>query len=153
MKTLFLLFLPVYLFSQEKKWYKPFISDNDIIIYSAQFMAGAADGLNQTLVHHPLTFKRLFPNANMNWWLPEESQNNKKHFITVFSDAFHLSRCIEHTVNYFSIAISFTDIRQYKKKQLPLLIAKRMIMSMLVNRASFKLIYNVAFNDKQERPH
>lgn len=148
---LYCLLLPLATFSQ-KKWYRPFISKNDVLIYSAQFVAGSADGLNQVLVHHIHTFERVWPNANMRWWHPDSSQGNKKRFLTIFSDGFHTTRTIEHTMNYFSIGISFCDLKGYSKKQIPLLVAKKIILSMLINRAGFRLVYDVAFNDWKERP-
>jgi len=91
----------------------------------------------------------VWPNANMNWWNIDSSQGNKKHFLTIFSDGFHTTRTIEHTMNYFSIAVSFCDIKQYAKKQLPLLILKRMLLSFAVNRVGFRIVYDGVFNDKK----
>lgn len=136
----------------QKKWNKPFFGKNDALIYSMQIIAGSADGLNQVLVHHPHTFERIWSNANMNWWLPEKSQWNKEHFITIFSDGMHTTRTIEHTMNYTSIGISFLDIKDYSKKQLVLVMIKKAILSFVSNRIGFKIWYNGIFNDKKEHP-
>lgn len=147
--TIFLLLLSLNCYSQ-KKWYA--VSKNEWAIYACQFVAGAADGMHEVLVNHPHTFERIWANANMNWWLPELSQNNKKHFITIFSDGYHVTRTVEHTMNYLSIGISVLDLKDYPKKKRLLVVCKKIVLSALINRIAFKAVYNVAFNDWKERP-
>lgn len=148
---LLILLIPAMLQAQEKKWYQPLVSKNDIIIYSSQAVAGAADGLHEVLVNHIHTFERYYPNADMNWWNPKLSQRNKEHTLVIFSDGYHVTRTIEHSMNYFSIAVSFSDFKNVPKKQWPLLVGKKMLFSFIVNRLAFNGVYKVWFNDKIER--
>lgn len=144
--TLSILLLVILTNASAQKWYKPFISKNDAVILPVQFIAGAADGLHEVLVNHIHTFERDYPQANMNWWNPKLSQNNKYHTLTVISDGYHVTRTIEHSMNYFSIAFSSLECNKYSKKQVPLLIIKKMLLSILVNRIAFRIVYDGIFH-------
>lgn len=146
MKIIILLLFPLMLNAQ--KWYH--INKTDYAIMGMQFIGGSADGLHETLVNHVHTFERVCPNANMNWWNPVLSQHNKEHTLTVISDGYHVTRLIEHSMNYFSIGISALDF-DYPKKKIPLVIAKKILLSILANRIGFVTVYNGFFNDKKER--
>lgn len=74
------------------------ISGQNIAKYSLIFVAGAADGVNQTLLFHYDNFKRVHPDANDQFWDPFLSYTNKgntlfgKTFGASFSDGYHLTR-------------------------------------------------------------
>lgn len=135
--------------SAAKHWYH--ISGNDKLVMGMQVIAGSADGLNQVLDHHIHTFERILPNANPDFWNPAKSMNNKDHKWVVISDGFHLTRGIEHTFNYASIAISMGDLMQYDKKDRWKVIAKKFVLSYIANRVGFVTVYNGIFNDSVER--
>lgn len=62
------------------------------------FLAGAFDGLTETLLHHYPAFSNLLPNADPYWWNPELSWPNKgDNFLTRTllvwtTDAYHFTR-------------------------------------------------------------
>jgi hypothetical protein len=64
------------------------------------FIAGAIDGLIETLQHHYGAFASKFPTANPYWWNPELSWQNKgdgilsRTLFVPFSDAYHFFRLI-----------------------------------------------------------
>lgn len=67
------------------------------------FLAGAADGLNQTLLFHYPKFKARHPNVNDQWWNPDISWTNKgtnlfnRTVFVAFTDAYHMTRTIGRT--------------------------------------------------------
>ena len=81
-------------------------------IYAKQapgyYVAGFADGLNQTIAHHYGAFKRVHPGANDQYWNPDISWTNKgDNFLmrTVFvgtTDGYHLTRTIGRTAKRFN---------------------------------------------------
>src|SRR5689334_21065189 len=50
---------------------------NYVVTGSMVFLAGAADGCNQALMYQYAGFKRVFPNANDQFWKPSMSGANK----------------------------------------------------------------------------
>lgn len=79
-------------------------------------IAGASDGLNQTLLFHFTDFMERFPSADQNYWNPYLSWTNKGSNLflrTVFvftTDAYHLTRSI-HWVLLLVGSVGLTRIR------------------------------------------
>ncbi len=73
MKNLFLLLLllPLMVTAQYK------IDKNKILTGSLIALSGSATGFNETLMHHYYKFKAKFPNANDQWFNPQQSWVNK----------------------------------------------------------------------------
>lgn len=72
-------------------------------------VAGAADGLNQTLWAHYDHFKRVHPNANDQYWNPYNSWTNKYDYgmlgqtsFVWITDAHHLTRTVNRTAIRFN---------------------------------------------------
>lgn len=72
MKTIFLIFLPLFCFAQKYQWKRA------ILPASLSFAAGATWGTNQTLEHKNAAFFRVFPDANKKFW-GVDSWKNKYH--------------------------------------------------------------------------
>lgn len=120
----------------------------DIMMYACQFIAGSADGVNQSLVHHEL-------GRDNPWWNYETSWKNKYRnfdendkrpaffgsttFAVGFTDGFHLTRLIDRAFTLGSIGIALGEKQTVKK------ILKKVIISGLVNRAGFLLFFNVIY--------
>lgn len=95
---------------------------SDYAKMSLCFVAGASDGYNQTLYAHYDTWKQHHPNANDQWWNPAISWENKykdapngdfrpayigsKTFLVFTTDAYHLTRMIDHTSMLSALTIS-----------------------------------------------
>lgn len=88
-KTIAILLLPVFLNAQGA--FSPRTLDIEptrekynwkraILPASLCFVAGAAWGTNQTLVHHNAEFFRVFPNANPRFWGPDSWRNKYTNF-------------------------------------------------------------------------
>lgn len=83
----------------------------EIPSFSAMFVSGMADGLNQLLEFHYADFKRVFPHTNDQYWNPSVSWTNKYKYgnslagpkfpgstttLVAFTDAYHFTRLVEH---------------------------------------------------------
>lgn len=162
MKFLIVLLLPLSSLAQ-KTWLKPFITKNDVVIYSCQAIAGTADGYNQTLIHHYNGFRRAYPNLDEKFWNPKISDRNKyknypsdtreaflgsKTIFVFVTDGFHLTRFIDRSFTTFSVAISYGDIMSYPKNQRVLVIIKKLVLSSLANRLAFNIVYSQFNNNK-----
>ena len=90
-------------------------------IYTSLFVAGAADGLEESIEHHWYIVERKFPNINHRYWNPEVSWENKwkdgnpdlgpayfgsTNFLVWTTDAYHLIRLVKHTS--YSTAICYS---------------------------------------------
>jgi hypothetical protein len=88
------------------KWH---IDHNKWITGSLVFTAGLAKGFNETLMFHWKSFRHSFPNANPQWFNPNESWKNKyKHgdpnagakfplstsLLAMVTDQYHLNNFI-----------------------------------------------------------
>lgn len=86
------------------------------------FVSGAANGLNQTLVHHYPAFKSRFPGAKDRFWNPSLSWYNKYRdgdpaagpayfgsttFLVATTDAFHLTNFV-HRGTLFAAGCTIT---------------------------------------------
>ena len=75
----------------------------------AYYLAGAADGLNQTLLFHYPKFKNVHPKASDQFWNPAQSWTNKNDrgflmqtsFVAV-TDGYHMSRTLNRSFLRFN---------------------------------------------------
>ena len=131
-------------FSQN--WSK--ITKNDVTIIILQGVSGAADGLNQKIVHHKFGEGNQFWDIKISWLNKYKSDRETPRFpgsTTVFvawTDGFHATRGVDRKSSIISVGISFGELKQYKKKDIPKVIAKKALISWLANRAVFTLTYN-----------
>jgi hypothetical protein len=155
MKTI-LLFLMLPFFGKSQ-----FLTKKEIIQTSLVFASGFVDGIEETLKFNYKSFKAVHPSANDQFWNPKYSwinkyknysQSNKeeayflsKTALVWTTDGYHLTRFASNTIVLTAVAISVSDIREFKGKKLLLVMGKRILL-MTVARGlgqycSYKLIY------------
>ena len=133
----------------QKKWTA--ISGNDIAIYSLMTVSGAADGVNQAIIHHELGLNNQFWDYSKSWknkYKDFDAGDRRAAFLgskgifVGFTDAFHLTRLIDRGCTLTAISFSAGELRQYKKKDRWKVITKKMVISTLLNRLAFGVMYN-----------
>jgi hypothetical protein len=127
--------------------------------FVSTFVAGMADGLNQTLEFHYNDFKRVFPNANDNYWNPQVSWVNKYKngnsadgpkymgsttYLVWTTDGYHLTRFIEHA----TIATSITLRINFKEKKKWYIYVFDITENLFINRLGFVVVYSGLHNIK-----
>lgn len=149
MKLLAILLLVTPLVHGQKKWTS--INRNDIIIYACMTVSGAADGVNQAIIHHELGRGSQFWDYAKSWknkYKDFDAGDDRAAFpgskgiFVGFTDAFHLTRMIDRGCTLACISISTFELKQYKKKDRWKVIAKKAVISTLLNRLTFALTYN-----------
>lgn len=125
----------------------------DIPSLAAIFVAGMADGLNQTLEFHYGTFKHVFPKANDEYWNPQISWTNKyknnnsadgpkyfgsTSFLVWTTDGYHMTRFVEDAGLMSSIVLR---INVYEKRKWWYYVIEG-AGYWVINRAGFVLVYN-----------
>ena len=149
MRLLLLLLFTTQAATAQKKWTA--ISGNDILVYSLMTVSGAADGVNQAIIHHELGRDSQFWDYAKSWknkYKDFDAGDTRAAFIgskgifVGFTDAFHLTRMIDRGFTLGAIAVSASDLKQYKKKDRWKVIAKKIVISTLLNRLTFCLTYN-----------
>ncbi len=149
MKLFVLLLLLNLSVSAQKKW--THVTKNDIFVYSCMAVSGAADGVNQAIVHHEFGRTNKF-------WDYETSWKNKyrnidegdkrgaffgsKSIFVAFTDGFHLTRFIDRTFTLTALCISASELKEYKKRDRWKVIVKKAVFSTLSNRLAFDLTFN-----------
>ena len=133
----------------QKKWTA--ISGNDIAVYSLMTVSGAADGVNQAIIHHELGLNNQFWDYSKSWknkYRDFDAGDRRAAFLgskgifVGFTDAFHLTRLIDRGCTLAAISFSAGELKQYKKKDRWKVIVKKMVISTLLNRVAFGLTYN-----------
>ena len=133
----------------QKKWTA--ISGNDILIYSLMTVSGAADGVNQAIIHHELGRDNQYWDYSKSWknkYKDFDAGDTRAAFIgskwifVGFTDAFHLTRMIDRGFTLGAISFSTGDLKQYEKKDRWKVIAKKLVISTLLNRLAFGITYN-----------
>jgi hypothetical protein len=124
------------------QWYKP--TKNDVAIAGLSFVAGSANGLEETIKFHYGTFKHIHPGANDQYWNPAISWTNKnRNWITqalpTFTDGYHISRGISRVSMIAAVSISINDKQNWK------VYLRKFIISMAANRAGQYLIYDIIY--------
>ncbi len=126
----------------------------DIFIYACQFLSGSADGINQALVHHYLGMGNRFWDFQTSW--RNKYKNYDKGdlrpafvgattFAVSLTDGYHLTRMADRAFSLGSIGFALGEKQTFKS------IAKKIIISSLVNRAGFFLFFNVVFPGNQAK--
>ena len=126
----------------------PILQKNDWVIYTAQFIAGLADGVREEVLYHPNELFRTHPNLNRQYWdsrISWMNKNGRSKLFLPFSDANHTLRLIVQTSNLVSISFSFGELSKYPKKERWKVIAKKMLLSYAANKAVFATSYYLYF--------
>lgn len=149
MRLLIIFFFITQAASAQKKWTS--ISGNDIFIFSLMTVSGAADGVNQAIIHHELGRGRQFWDYAISWKNKYKDFDNgdkraaffgSKSILVGFTDAFHLTRMIDKGCTLTAISVSAFQLKDYKKKDRWKVVAKKLVISTLLNRLAFILMYN-----------
>lgn len=92
-------------------------------------VAGMADGTNEEISHHYKDFKKVFPNANDQYWDPKISWRNKYKngdvtqgpryfgsttFLVWTTDGYHMTRFVKNTMIVTSIGLGVRQKRKFK---------------------------------------
>lgn len=137
---------PIDIQQEKTKWYK--ITKNDIIIMSLQVISGAADGVNQAVIHHKFGKGDRFWDIKTSWTNKLDWPNRDPKFFgsttifVMFTDGFHLTRFVDRTATFVTIGISFSDFKNYDKKDIWKVVAKKAVLSLIANKLTFVLVYN-----------
>lgn len=135
--------------SAQKKW--THISGNDIVVYSCMAISGTADGVNQAIVHHEFgraskfwDFQTSYKNKYRNMDKGDERAAffGSKSIFVAFTDGFHLSRFVDRSFTLAAVCFSSSELKQYQKKDRWKVIAKKALISTLLNRVAFDLTYS-----------
>lgn len=145
MKLLFLL-VPLFSFSQ-KKWTT--ITKNDATIIVLQGISGAADGINQSIVFDGFgkgkdfwDFKTSWQNKYKDW--PNDKREAfplSKTLLVAYTDGYHLTRMISRWTSVITVGISFGELKDYDKKDIPKVILKKILLSWIANRTTFTIVH------------
>src|SRR6185436_17055108 len=102
MRLLLLLLFISQVATAQKKWTA--LSGNDIVVYSLMTESGAADGVNQAIIHHELGRDNQYWDYSVSWknkYRNFDAGDKRAAFIgskgvfVGFTDAFHLTRMID----------------------------------------------------------
>lgn len=134
-------------------------------IYTSFFVAGAADGFEETIEHHYYIFRKKFPNANEQFWNPEESWKNKwkdgnpdlgpaywgsTNVLVWTTDAYHIARLVKHTSystgTCYALYSNAWDGR-WRDKPTFWDHALDFVIASACRSIGFQLVYGVAFKD------
>lgn len=127
-----------------------FFEKNDVVVYSLCFVSGVADGFNETIKFHYLTFKRVSPHANDQFWNTTISWRNKnKNWFTklvpIGSDGYHLTRGVSRITLVAAVAFSSNDLKGLSFKKATLKVVKKFALSMISNRIGQYIVYDVIY--------
>ena len=152
MKILFLLLslIAVRSTSAQKKWYS--ISKNDIVVFSSMAISGTADGFNQAIIHHEFGIDHPFSDYETSWKRKYKDADNddfrrayigSKSWLVWTTDAFHLTRTIDHTFTGVAIVFAAGDLKEYAKKdRWKVLLIKKGIVPMIIRGIFFNAFYD-----------
>ena len=132
-----------------QKWYS--ITKNDVAIMGLGIVSGAADGVNQNLTHWRWGKGKQFWDVKTSWknkYKDWDAGNTDAAFFgsktvfVAFTDGYHLTRMIDRSAMLLSIGISAGELKKYKKKDCWKLLAKKALLSGIINRIAFNIIYH-----------
>jgi hypothetical protein len=134
----------------QPKWYH--INKRDIALYSCMAVSGTADGFNQAIIHHDFGKGHPFSDYETSWMRKYKDAGKddyrpayigSRSWLVWTTDAYHLTRAIDHTAVAASIVIASSDLKQYDKKdRWKVLLFKKGIMPMLVRGFFFTVFYD-----------
>ena len=122
--------------------------NKDVFIYACQFLSGSADGVNQALVHHYLGFGNRFWDFQTSWknkYKDYDKGDLRPAFpgattlAVSLTDGYHLTRMMDRAFSLGSIGFALGERQTFKS------VAKKLIISSLVNRAGFFLFFDVIY--------
>lgn len=119
------------------------ITSNDLFLAGTQFIGGGLDGLREQVLYHPNELFKQHPNLNRQYWDSRISWHNKEHVWTPISDANHVLRLGIQTSNLATIGIVIGEKQKNWK-----VIARKLILCYLFNKAGFHLVYDLHFKNK-----
>jgi hypothetical protein len=114
------------------------------------FLAGAFDGLNQTLLFHYGKFAERFPDASAQYWNPMVSWTNKGDNIlmrTVFvslTDAYHFTR----SFHWMLLVVSVIGLCEFRRQWpfMPVLFYFALVTFVYTAKAcGFHFVYTILF--------
>lgn len=117
------------------------------IKYATMFLAGASEGLNETLLHHYSSFEKKLPGADPQYWNPEVSWSNKYHknypfastLLVPLTDAYHLNKLVYKGLILGSVTISIGERKPLKGY------LKDFILCSICYSSGFYLVYGLIF--------
>lgn len=124
---------------------KPLFEKKDLLIYSLQFIAGAADGMNQALVYHHALAGHPFWDYNTSWKRKYKDYDHgdmraafpgSKTWAVGITDGNHLTRMINRSFSLGSVMIAMSKGERWSE------IIKEIVISSLINRLGFTLVYD-----------
>jgi hypothetical protein len=125
-------------------WSVPKVT-NDALMYGSQFIAGSADGLNQAIAVHRFGagtrfwgYKNSWKNKYRNWNIGDKREAffGSKNVLVAFTDGYHLTRFIDRSFTLGSLCFALREKNTWKQ------IVKKLIISAVINRAGFCLVYD-----------
>jgi hypothetical protein len=131
-----------------QKWYS--ITKNDVAIMGLGIVSGVADGVNQNLTHWRWGKGKQFWDVKTSWknkYKDWDAGNTDAAFFgsktvfVAFTDGYHLTRMIDRSAMLLSIGISAGELKKYKKKDCWKLVTKKALLSGIINRIAFNIIY------------
>lgn len=129
----------------------PFIGysqiNNDKMIIATSFLSGFSSGLHEAIQANHFGSGNQFWDNKISWENKYMADNKTPRFplstsVLVFStDGYHLTNFITNIANIGTLTISICskDKRQWKE------VIKKLLISVISNRAAFYLSYNVIF--------
>jgi hypothetical protein len=131
------------------KWWVP--TKHDYIAWGLFAVAGAADGINQSLLHHRLGQGDQFWDPTISWknkyrdWDGGDKRAayiGSKSFLVWTTDGYHLTRGIDHAAMYIAVSISAYDLTRYRPKDWWKVLLRRGTGSAGMRAALFNILYN-----------
>jgi hypothetical protein len=144
-----ILFITIAATAMGQKWYS--ITKNDVAIMGLGVVSGIADGVNQNLTHWRWGKGKYFWDVRTSWknkykdWdggNTDAAFFGSKTVFVAFTDGYHLTRMIDRSAMLLSIGISAGELKKYKKKDCWKLLAKKALLSGIINRIAFNIIYH-----------
>jgi hypothetical protein len=123
---------------------KPLFEKKDVLIYSLQFIAGAADGANQAIVYHGAGKGSHFWDYSTSWKnkyrnYPTDQRAafpGSKTWAVGITDGNHLTRMINRSFSLGSVMIAMSEGERWSE------IIKEVLISSLINRIGFTIVYD-----------
>jgi hypothetical protein len=122
-------------------------SKNDKWIYACEFISGCADGVNQADAAWHIgkgnrfwDYRISFTNKYKDFPTDKRAAYlGSKGLLAWTTDGYHLTRFIDRSFQLGAIGFSLTEKNNWKQ------IIKKVIVSVIINRAGFCLWYNIIY--------
>lgn len=136
--------------AQEIKLYLPVVSydkETNIRFFTGvglMFVGGVADGVNQTIRHHPAAFMRKHSDANFDWWLGWKPKKTWWQITlgVINDDGHHFTRFVDHNCTWNGMALIGTTIPLHKGNKIAVIhYLWNMAISIIANKIGFELTH------------